>query len=64
MIRVLIDQGLPLSLTSTLKELGWDAVHVREFGMKSAPDEEIIALAARESRVCITLDRDFPQAIA
>ena len=32
--------------------------------MQSAADQEIIDFAAAEARVCVTLDRDFPQAVA
>jgi predicted nuclease of predicted toxin-antitoxin system len=42
----------------------WDAVHVREIGMLEAADAEILDYAARESRVVITLDQDFPQILA
>jgi predicted nuclease of predicted toxin-antitoxin system len=63
MKRILLDQGLP---PSTVKELGegWDAVHVRNVGMRDASDEEILEYGARESRAVITLDRDFPQILA
>src|SRR5882672_8165730 len=47
-----------------LREDGWDATHLREIGMKEATDLEIPDSAARESRVVITLDRDFPQILA
>jgi predicted nuclease of predicted toxin-antitoxin system len=32
--------------------------------MHAASDDDILAYAARESRVVVTLDRDFPQIIA
>ncbi len=64
MKRVLLDQGLPAIAVIFLREDGWDAVHVRETGMRDATDAEILAYAARESRVAITLDRDFPQILA
>ena len=47
-----------------LRDDGWDAVHVREIGMHEAADMEILDYAAGESRVVITLDRDFPQILA
>jgi predicted nuclease of predicted toxin-antitoxin system len=39
-------------------------VHVREMAMSRAADADILDCAARESRVVITLDRDFPQILA
>lgn len=47
-----------------MREDGWDAVHVREIEMHAAADSEILGFAVRESRVVITLDRDFPQILA
>jgi predicted nuclease of predicted toxin-antitoxin system len=61
---VLLDQGLPPALATMLRNHGWDAVHVLEIGMHAASDEEILAVAAAQSRVCVTLDRDFPQTLA
>jgi predicted nuclease of predicted toxin-antitoxin system len=64
MKRVLLDQGLPAGAGSTLRERGWDAVHVREIGMHDASDVAILDRAAAESPVVVTLDRDFPQILA
>jgi predicted nuclease of predicted toxin-antitoxin system len=47
-----------------LRDGGGDVVHVRELGMHTASDAEILVYAAREGRVVITLDRDFPQMLA
>jgi len=64
MKRVFLDQGLPARAAAILRDSGWDAVHVREIAMSEASDAEILDYAARESRVAITLDRDFPQILA
>ena len=64
MRRILLDQGLPASAAPILRDMGWDAVHVREIRMHADSDAEILTHAARESRVVITLDRDFPQILA
>jgi len=61
---IVLDQGLPASAAILLREAGWDAVHVREMAMHEATDDEILDYAARESRVLITLDRDFPEILA
>ena len=41
-----------------------EAIHVREIELHKATDIEILDYAVRESRVVITLDRDFPQILA
>jgi predicted nuclease of predicted toxin-antitoxin system len=64
MKRILLDQGMPLTAASILRGLGWDAVHVRELSMQQAADADILECAGRESRVIVTLDRDFPQILA
>ncbi len=56
MKRILLDQGLPATAVMILREDGWDAVHTREIEMHEASDLDILAYAARESRVVITLD--------
>jgi len=57
-------QGLPTTAAKILGDDGWDALHAREIAMHEATDGEILDYAARESRVVITLDRDFPQILA
>lgn len=64
MKRIVLDQGLPATAVTILREARWDAIHVRDIGMHAATDNEILDYAARESRVVITLDRDFPQILA
>ncbi len=64
MKRIVLDQGLPATAVMILRDDGWDAVHAREIEMQEATDREILDYAARESRVVITLDRDFPQILA
>jgi predicted nuclease of predicted toxin-antitoxin system len=61
---LLLDQGLPLSAAVILREHGWNAQHVREIGMRDLSDEAILERTARELFVLITLDPDFPQALA
>ena len=61
---ILLDQGLPSFAAVLLRQLGWDAVHVREIGMRDATDQEILARAAADNRICVTLDKDFHEALA
>ena len=64
MRRVLLDQGLAPRAAGLLRATGWDAVHVAEICMQRAGDQEILQVARREDRVCITLDHDFHRHLA
>lgn len=61
---LLLDQGLSARAAQALREMGWDALHVREIGMAEAADLAILAYAAAQKRVLVTLDHDFPQILA
>jgi predicted nuclease of predicted toxin-antitoxin system len=63
-MRALLDQGLPASAAAVLCAIGWDVIHVRDFGMSSAADPEILRRARDDGRIVVTLDRDFPQLLA
>jgi predicted nuclease of predicted toxin-antitoxin system len=61
---LLLDQGLPRSSASLLRQHGWDVVHVSEIGMSRADDADILRQARAEGRVCVTLDADFHSLLA
>ncbi len=61
---LLLDQGLPHSLTKLLQDAGIDAVHVGELGMSSAKDIEIIKYSKENNCTIITLDSDFHTLLA
>ena len=61
---IVLDQGMPYGTAAILKDRGWDAVHVRDLGMRDSADSEILAYAARVSRAVVTLDQDFPRMMA
>jgi predicted nuclease of predicted toxin-antitoxin system len=42
-----------------LRGAGHDAVHVRDYGLQRASDEDILTRAAREQRVLLSADMDF-----
>lgn len=63
-MRLLLDQGLPLTAAGLLREAGLDAVHVGEVGMAAATDAAILAHANQDSRTIITLDADFHALLA
>jgi len=56
---ILLDQGLAPGTAALLRERGFDAVHVVEIGLDRAEDLDILAAAATQNRICVTLDHDF-----
>ena len=44
-MKLLLDQGLPLSAAALLRDAGIDTIHVGEIGMSEAEDAEIIQRA-------------------
>ncbi len=64
MIKILLDQGLPLTTAHLMREHGWDVQHVSELGMSRAEDVAILRLAHQEQRVVVTLDADFHTLLA
>jgi predicted nuclease of predicted toxin-antitoxin system len=63
-MKLLLDQGLPLSAAALLRDAGVDTTHVGEIAMSEAEDEEIIQRARDEERVVATLDADFHTLLA
>jgi predicted nuclease of predicted toxin-antitoxin system len=47
-MKLLLDQGLPLSAAALLRDVGIDTIHVGEIGMSQAEDAEIIQKAREE----------------
>lgn len=58
-MKLLLEQGLPLSAFSLLNQRGIDTIHVSEIGMSAAEDADIIKKAQEEKRIVITLDAPF-----
>ena len=62
MARLYSNENFPLPVVQELRNLGHDVLTVREAGKadQAIPDDEVLAFAAAESRVVLTLNRrDF-----
>ncbi len=58
-MKFLLDENISPKTANFLKELGHDAIHLRDVNLKSASDDEVIKYAKQYKLVLITIDRDF-----
>jgi predicted nuclease of predicted toxin-antitoxin system len=63
-MKFLLDMPVSFLLLEVLQAYGHEGVHAHQIGKDRAPDDELLEIARRESRVIITADLDFPRLMA
>jgi predicted nuclease of predicted toxin-antitoxin system len=63
-VRFLIDNALSPELARLLSSAGHEALHVRDYGLATAEDADILQRAETEDRIVVSADSDFGMLLA
>lgn len=63
-MKFLVDSAVSPEIAAGLRGLGYDAVHVSDYGLGTSTDEAILLRAKAEGRIVVTSDTDFGEILA